>query len=145
MKMASMFKLHQDLFSNGASVMTHGKHQIIPQTTLFNQFLKLLMLWKISLSWNSAEFRETKGRRREMVGFWYCFMHSWHWKRWCKARVNGQCLNDEIHASSQRKWTWSYVDNANCWWSLQRLLPRPESNVNNHVDQVHKGTQTWGI
>jgi hypothetical protein len=44
MKMATMFKLYQDLFSNGAKVMTHGQHQIIQQTALSNQFLKLSMV-----------------------------------------------------------------------------------------------------
>ena len=67
------------------------------------------------------------------------------WKRWCKAHRLSRRLNNEIHASSQRKCWWSHmllVDNLSCWWSLPRLLPRPESSFTNHVDQVHKGTST---
>ena len=50
----------RDLFFIGEKVMMHGQLQIIPQTSLLNQFLKLSMVWKISLSWNSAASRETQ-------------------------------------------------------------------------------------
>jgi hypothetical protein len=44
MKMATIFKLMRDLFFIGEKVMMHGQLQIIPQTSLLNQFLKLSMV-----------------------------------------------------------------------------------------------------